>query len=81
VSQPTNEELCAKVGDGMRGSWGVRSLYFSTERLTTQTDTNVFQLSQPRTFAYPLAEALRYGARALLAQPVKAEVTALSRDA
>jgi hypothetical protein len=46
-----------------------------------QTDTNVFQLSQPRTFADPLPAALRHGARALLAQVVKAEVTALSRHA
>jgi hypothetical protein len=46
-----------------------------------QTDTNVFQLSQPRTFAHPLTEALRNGARALLAQAVTAEVTASSRNA
>ena len=32
------------------------------------TDTNVFQLSQPGTFADPLTEVLRNGARALLAQ-------------
>jgi hypothetical protein len=42
-----------------------------------QTDTNVFQLSQPGTFADPLTEVLRNGARALLAQAVEAEVTAL----
>ena len=41
------------------------------------TDTNVFQLSQPRTFADPLTEVLRNGARALLAQAVEAEVAAL----
>jgi transposase-like protein len=40
-------------------------------------DTNVFQLSQPGTFADPLTEILRDGARALLAQAVEAEVGAL----
>jgi hypothetical protein len=38
------------------------------------TNTNVFQLSQPGTFADPLTEVLRNGARALLAQAVEAEV-------
>ena len=41
------------------------------------TETNVFQLTQPGTFADPLTEVLRNGARALLAQAVEAEVTAL----
>jgi hypothetical protein len=41
------------------------------------TDTNVFQLSQPGTFADPLTEVLRNGARALLTQAVEAEVAAL----
>ncbi len=41
------------------------------------TETNVFQLSQPGTFADPLTEVLRSGARALLAQAVEAEVAAL----
>jgi putative transposase len=41
------------------------------------TDTNVFQLSQPGTFADPLTEVLRNGARALLAQAIEAEVAAL----
>jgi putative transposase len=41
------------------------------------TDTNVFQLSQPRTFTDPLTEVLRNGARALLAQAVEAEVSSL----
>jgi len=41
------------------------------------TDTNVFQLTQPGTFADPLTEVLRNGARTLLAQAVEAEVTAL----
>src|SRR3979490_1229854 len=41
------------------------------------TDTNVFQLSQPGTFADPLTEVLRNGARALLAQACGAEVAAL----
>jgi len=40
------------------------------------TDTNVFQLSQPGTFADPLTEVLRDGARALLAHAVEAEVSA-----
>ena len=41
------------------------------------TDTNVFQLSQPGTFADPLTEVLRNGARVLLAHAVEAEVAAL----
>jgi transposase-like protein len=41
------------------------------------TETNVFHLSQPGTFADPLTEVLRNGARALLAQAVEAEVAAL----
>jgi hypothetical protein len=41
------------------------------------TDTNVFQFSQPGTFADPLTEVLRNGARALLARAVEAEVAAL----
>ena len=41
------------------------------------TDTNVFPLSQPGTFADPLTEVLRHGARALLAQAVETEVAAL----
>jgi putative transposase len=41
------------------------------------TDTNVLQLSQPGTFADPLTEVLRNGARALLAQAVEAEVASL----
>ena len=40
------------------------------------TETNVLQLSQPGTFADPLTEVLRSGARALLAQAVEAEVAA-----
>ena len=40
------------------------------------TDTNVFQLAQPGTFADPLTEVLRNGARALLVQAVEAEVAA-----
>jgi putative transposase len=41
------------------------------------TETNVFRLSQPRTFSDPLTEVLRNGARVLLAQVVEAEVAAL----
>jgi putative transposase len=41
------------------------------------TDTNVVQLSQPGTFADPLTEVLRNGARALLVQAVETEVAAL----
>jgi transposase-like protein len=41
------------------------------------TDTNVLQFSQPGTFADPLTEVLRNGARALLAQAVEAEVATL----
>ena len=40
------------------------------------TETNVFQLSQPGSFADPLTEVLRNGAQALLAQAVKAEIAA-----
>jgi putative transposase len=51
-------------------------------RSDTPTETNVFQLSQPGTFADPLTEVLRDGARALLAQAVEAEGAAfLSRHA
>jgi putative transposase len=41
------------------------------------TKTNVFPLCQPGTFADPLTEVLRNGARTLLAQAVEAEVAAL----
>jgi Transposase, Mutator family len=41
------------------------------------TDTNVFQLCQPGSFADPLTEVLRNGARALLMQAVEDEVAAL----
>src|ERR1700746_4046607 len=41
------------------------------------TDTNVLHFSQPGTFADPLTEVLRNGARALLAQAVEAEVATL----
>ena len=40
------------------------------------TETNVFQLSQPGTFADPLTDVLRNGARALLAHAVEAEAAA-----
>ena len=42
------------------------------------TDTNVFQLSQPGTFADQLTEILRDGARALQAQAVEAVAAFLS---
>jgi putative transposase len=41
------------------------------------TDANVFQLCQPGSFADPLTEVLRNGARALLMQAVEAEVAGL----
>ena len=41
------------------------------------TDTNVFPLARPGSFADPLTDVLRNGARALLAQAVEAEVAAL----
>jgi putative transposase len=41
------------------------------------TDTNVFPLCQPGTFADPLTGVLRNGAQALLTQAVEAEVAAL----
>jgi len=41
------------------------------------TETNVFQLSEPGSFADPLTEVLRNGARELLAHAVEAEVAAL----
>ena len=40
------------------------------------TETNVFQLSQPGTFADPLTDVLRNGARALLAHAIEAETAA-----
>jgi putative transposase len=40
-------------------------------------DTNVFPLARPGSFAGPLTDVLRNGARALLAQAVEAEVAAL----
>jgi putative transposase len=46
------------------------------------TETNVFQLAQPGTFADSLTDVLREGARALLARAVEAEVAEfLSRHA
>jgi transposase-like protein len=41
------------------------------------TESNVFQLCQPGTFADLLTEVLRNGARALLSQAVEAEIAAL----
>ena len=41
------------------------------------TETNVFQLTQPGSFADPLTEVLRSGAPALLPQAVEAEVATL----
>ena len=41
------------------------------------TETNVFQLAPPETFADPMIEVLRNDARALLAQAVEAEVATL----
>jgi hypothetical protein len=41
------------------------------------TETDVFQLCQRGTFADPLTEVLRNGARALLSHAVDAEVAAL----
>ena len=38
------------------------------------TDTNLVQLTQPGTFADPLTEVLRNGARALLAQAVEVQL-------
>src|SRR5437588_7067629 len=49
----------------------------SIEGRYAMTDTNVLQFSQPGSFADPLTEVLRNGARALLAQAVEAEVVAL----
>ena len=37
-------------------------------------DTNIVKLVQPGTFADPLTDVLRNGARALLAQAIEAEV-------
>jgi transposase-like protein len=46
------------------------------------TESNVFELAQPGSFADPLTEVLRQGARTLLARAVEAEVAAfLSRHA
>ena len=38
------------------------------------SDTNVFKLAPPGSFADPLTDVLRNGARALLAQAIEAEV-------
>jgi putative transposase len=46
----------------------------SIEGRYAMSDTNVFQLSQPGSFADSLTEVLRSGARALLTQAVEAEV-------
>jgi hypothetical protein len=40
-------------------------------------ETNVFQLSQPGTFAHALTELLRDGARVLWCEPVEAAFAAL----
>jgi len=56
---------------------GVFEPPLSIEGRYAMTDTNVFQLSQPGTFADPLTEVLRNGARVLLAQAVEAEVATL----
>ena len=83
VSQPTKMELCAKVCDSPEGYGGVSVVFeVSSSPLKegyAQTDNNVFQFSQPRT----LRTAYRglSGARPLLAQAIKAEVAALSRNA
>jgi len=76
------DELCLKVGDGMKGcggvSWGRCSRPpLSIEGRYATTDTNVLQFSQPGTFSDPLTEVLRNGARTLLAQAVEAEVATL----
>src|SRR5437588_5817616 len=49
----------------------------SIEGRYAMTDTNVLQFTQPGTFADPLTEVLRSGARALLVQAVEAEVATL----
>src|SRR5215203_1092693 len=49
----------------------------SIEGRYAMTDTNVFQFAHPGTFADPLTDVLRNGARVLLAQAVEAEVAAL----
>jgi hypothetical protein len=41
---------------------------------TNVCETNIFQLSQPGTFADPFTEVLRNGAQALLAQAIEAEI-------
>jgi hypothetical protein len=55
----------APLPEDLRGALGITG------------ETNVFQLSQPGTFADPLTEVLRNGVRALLSQAVEAEVAAL----
>jgi hypothetical protein len=49
----------------------------SIEGRYAMTDTNVFLFSQPGTFADPLTEVLREGARAVLVQAVEAKVSSL----
>ena len=45
------------------------------------SDANVVKLLQPGSFADPLTEVLRNGARALLAQAIEAEVGRIPRQA
>jgi hypothetical protein len=77
VSQPTNKELCAKVGDGMRGKSayrrGVRSLYFSTQGVIRPDRHSRFPTLPPRTSCGPADRGLRNGTRALLERAVEAE--------
>jgi hypothetical protein len=60
VSQPTNKELCAKVGDGMRGKSayrrGVRSLYFSTQGVIRPDRHSSFPTLRLEHLADPLIE-------------------------
>src|SRR5437763_2611687 len=72
------DELCAEVGDGLTGRRrrivGVFEPPLLQQRSDTPSDANVVKLLQPGSFADPLTEVLRNGARALLAQAIEAEV-------
>src|SRR5712672_2530940 len=53
---------------------GVRASTSPAKELYAVSDANVVKLLQPGSFADPLTEVLRNGARALLAQAIEAEV-------
>ena len=55
-------------------SWGCSRLHFSSKGVIRRVGCYVVKLLQPGSFADPLTEVLRNGARALLSQAIEAEV-------